>query len=282
MPGFACLRVLLSSLSLAIGDVIPMPASLPDMSPGSAAAAGAASTDTTVTSTAAPTQAPLEDDVLNAHPSMTAVLRAVDKAAAGVFGADGLKRLSAELVAKARRDDCPLNVRLFLARVVINRADVFHPHAADWLEPLMYLALRSDAFGDGLHVFLRELCIALLSWAGDVKPRADQAKLVGQFIAHLMGRCEHKRPSIVRQNLELVKLFVERWSKTLVPRREPIYDLLMRERSNERVVGIQLLGILVANDFSAFDPTDSSSLMSERQFYDRLVRFHWLPVFRRI
>jgi hypothetical protein len=180
-----------------------------------------------------------------------------------------MRRFSAELLAKMRRDDCPLNVRLFLARVVANRAAAFAPFAADWLEPLLYLSLRSDAFGSGLHVLLRELCITLLGWG--VAPPPALGRTAGQFVAHLMERAAHERPSIVRQNLDVVKLFVERWRTVLVPQRGPACKFLREERSAARLIGVQLLGILVANGFAAFDPADATCA-AEPAFFEALVR----------
>lgn len=85
-----------------------------------------------------------------------------------------------------------------------------------------------------------------------------------------MSQVSHPKPSVLRQNIEVVKLFVERWHAVMTAKRDVILALLSRERSAERLVGVQLLGVLVSNKIPAFEVTDSSVVINETAFFQKL------------
>jgi len=57
------------------------------------------------------------------------------------------------------------NVRFFLARVVVNRSKVFQPYAKFWLGPLAQLVVGGDNGGAGLHYFVVDIVVTILSWS---------------------------------------------------------------------------------------------------------------------
>eukprot|EP00698_Gefionella_okellyi_P020660 TRINITY_DN6517_c0_g2_i1.p1 TRINITY_DN6517_c0_g2~~TRINITY_DN6517_c0_g2_i1.p1 ORF type:complete len:3836 (-),score=923.59 TRINITY_DN6517_c0_g2_i1:17-10561(-) len=208
----------------------------------------------------------LDSDVLNNHPCMLTVLNAITSVKSQ-FGSVDMAKVSAELLAKFGGDST-LNVKLFIGRILINRAADFEPFASQWWEHVVNLILQSDRYGDGWHLYLRELCVLLLEWKTALPPDTTNGKrLAGAMIAHLMGRSMYNRPSIVRQNVEIVKLFVERWKGRIDVQRQPAVTLL--DGDITRVLGVQLLGILVANDFPAYDGTDLHS--DEQTLYMKIA-----------
>ena len=57
------------------------------------------------------------------------------------------------------------NVRLFLARLLVNRSKVFQPYAKFWLGPLAQLVVGGDNGGTGLHYFVVDIVVTILSWS---------------------------------------------------------------------------------------------------------------------
>lgn len=57
------------------------------------------------------------------------------------------------------------NTRLFLARLIVNRAKVFQPYARFWLGPLAQLVVGGDSGGVGLHYFVVDIVVTILSWS---------------------------------------------------------------------------------------------------------------------
>lgn len=57
------------------------------------------------------------------------------------------------------------NVRIFMARLINNRSKVFQPYAKFWLVPLTQLIVGGDCGGVGLHCFVVDLMVTILSWS---------------------------------------------------------------------------------------------------------------------
>lgn len=56
------------------------------------------------------------------------------------------------------------NVRIFLARLVSNRSKLFQPYAKFWVTPLAQFIVGGANGGVGLHYFVVDLMVTLLSW----------------------------------------------------------------------------------------------------------------------
>lgn len=91
----------------------------------------------------------------------------------------------------------------------------------------------------------------------------------------------YSKRSILKSNIEIIKLFVEEWRRGYVPDKALIYDMLNSRQEggtgksdiSTRITGLQLLGVIVANGFPFFDPEHdiSGKLSSESQLSEVLV-----------
>ena len=97
----------------------------------------------------------------------------------------------------------------------------------------------------------------------------------------------YSKRSILKSNIEIIKLFVERWRRVYVPDKSLIYNMLNsgseenigKSEISARITGLQLLGVVIANGFPFFDPSHdipasssaSSQLRSESQLAEALV-----------
>ncbi|XP_008051625.2 DNA-dependent protein kinase catalytic subunit [Carlito syrichta] len=152
----------------------------------------------------------------------------------------------------------PLNIRLFLAKLVINTEEAFRPYAKHWLSPLLQLAASEDNGGVGIHHMVVEIVATVLSWTSVATPMGvpKDEVLANRLLHFLMKHVFHPKRAVFRHNLEIIKTFVECWKDCLsIPYRLIFEKFSSKDpNSKDNSVGIQLLGIIVANDLPPYDP----------------------------
>ena len=57
------------------------------------------------------------------------------------------------------------NVRLYIARLITNRPKIFQPYAKYWLPGLTRLIIGGNNGGVGMHYFVVDLMVTILSWS---------------------------------------------------------------------------------------------------------------------
>ncbi|KAJ7402013.1 hypothetical protein BTVI_90061 [Pitangus sulphuratus] len=152
----------------------------------------------------------------------------------------------------------PLNIRLFIAKLVVNTEDVFRPYAKQWLGPLLQLVVSGNNGGEGIHYMVVEIVVTVLSWTSVATPKGNVKDeiLANRLLEFLMKNAFHQKRAVFRHNLEIIKTVIECWKNCLsIP-----YSLLFEKFSSgdpetkDNSVGIQLLGIVLANNLPPFDP----------------------------
>ncbi|XP_062426360.1 DNA-dependent protein kinase catalytic subunit [Rhea pennata] len=152
----------------------------------------------------------------------------------------------------------PLNIRLFIAKLIVNTEDVFRPYAKQWLGPLLQLVVSGNNGGEGIHYMVVEIVVTLLSWTSVATPKGNikDEILANRLLEFLMKNAFHQKRAVFRHNLEIIKTVIECWKNCLsIP-----YSLIFEKFSGgdpntkDNSVGIQLLGIVLANDLPPFDP----------------------------
>ncbi|KAL9956083.1 hypothetical protein ACROYT_G037506 [Oculina patagonica] len=169
-----------------------------------------------------------------------------------------------------------MNIRLFIAKLIINESKVFEPYAKFWLSPLMELILQmkeNEQPGmEGISYFTVDLVVTMLSWSTTAVPEDnyDERFLASRLLEYLMSRTHHKSRSVFRNNLEIIKSMVEIWKKSLKVPTKVIFEAFANPDPTKRdnAAGIQLLGIIAANGLS---PITSDSTIDEDRFYSSLA-----------
>ncbi|CAK6438705.1 unnamed protein product [Pipistrellus nathusii] len=151
-----------------------------------------------------------------------------------------------------------LNIRLFLAKLIINSEEVFRPYAKYWLSPLMQLVVSENNGGEGIHYMVVEIVVTVLSWTGIATPIGvprDEV-LANRLLNFLMTHVFHQKRAVFSHNLEIIKTLVECWKDCLSIPYRLIFEKFSRKdpNSKDNSVGIQLLGIVMANNFPPYDP----------------------------
>uniref|UniRef100_A0A8B9LWJ5 DNA-dependent protein kinase catalytic subunit n=1 Tax=Astyanax mexicanus TaxID=7994 RepID=A0A8B9LWJ5_ASTMX len=158
---------------------------------------------------------------------------------------------------KLANPSTPLNIRLFIAKLIINTEEMFRPYARHWLGPLLQLVVSGNNGGEGIHFMVVDIVVTVLSWTGVATPKGNTRDevLANRLIEFLMKNCFHSKRAVFRHNLEIIRTIVECWKDCLhIP-----YNLIFERfsgtdvNSKDNSVGLQLLGIVLANHLSPYD-----------------------------
>ncbi|XP_039189656.1 DNA-dependent protein kinase catalytic subunit isoform X1 [Crotalus tigris] len=162
------------------------------------------------------------------------------------------------LHSKLGNSTVPLNIRLFVAKLIVNTEEVFQPYAKWWLGPLLQLVVSGDNGGEGIHYMMVEIVVTLLSWTNVATPKGNikDEILANRLLEFLMKNVFHQKRAVFRHNLEIIKTVIECWKDCLnIP-----YRIIFQQFSGgdpntkDNSVGIQLLGIVLANNLPPYDP----------------------------
>ncbi|KAI1889250.1 hypothetical protein AGOR_G00177210 [Albula goreensis] len=159
---------------------------------------------------------------------------------------------------KLGNSSTPLNIRLFIAKLIINTEEVFRPYAKFLLGPLLQLVVSENNGGAGIHFMVVDIVVTVLSWTSLATPKGNMRDEVyaNQLLEFLMKNCFHSKRAVFRHNLEIIKTVVECWKDCLVVPYSLIYQHFSGSdpNSKDNSVGLQLLGIILANNLPPYDP----------------------------
>jgi len=152
--------------------------------------------------------------------------------------------------------DCPMNVKLFLAKLIVNCQEIFRPYAASWLTPLVKLVTSEELASGGLNSFVIDIVITVLSWHTVAVPQdnyGDRA-MVGNLVRFLARNCHHDNRSVLRNNLEVLKALFEVWRASVEVPTKILFDNFNEAdpKSKRNATGVQMVGVVVANRLSPF------------------------------
>jgi hypothetical protein len=194
------------------------------------------------------------------------------------------------------------NVRLFLTRLVLLRPMYFAHLAVDLFAPMIQLATK-PAFGRGVHYFLRDVCVTLLTWSAapvtasarlpPLGAAADTASV--KLMSHLVRNVAHVDPAkpgedspssvqqVVRENLRLIKAFLAEWGdRASIPKPDILgwlcYDSKHASAKIARMCGVQIVGAIASTGQPIYSARTDASIISEETFYERFVANLFLPI----
>uniref|UniRef100_A0A665X1D8 DNA-dependent protein kinase catalytic subunit n=1 Tax=Echeneis naucrates TaxID=173247 RepID=A0A665X1D8_ECHNA len=159
---------------------------------------------------------------------------------------------------KLSNPSTPLNIRLFVSKLIINTEEVFRPYAKHWLGPLLQLVVSGNNRGEEIHFMVVDIVVTVLSWTSLATPKGNTRDevLANRLLEFLMKHSFHSKRAVFRHNLEIIRTLVECWKDCLhVPYRYLIYERFCgtNPNSKDNSVGLQLLGIILANNLPAYN-----------------------------
>ncbi|XP_056629192.1 DNA-dependent protein kinase catalytic subunit isoform X2 [Triplophysa dalaica] len=222
----------------------------------------------------------LEMDELNQHEcmaNMTALLRHMQgnnitpKVEEGVTP-DDLPPWMKFLQGKLNNPSTPLNIRLFIAKLIINTEEIFRPYAKHWLGALVQLVVSSSNGGEGIHFMVVDIVVTVLSWTSVATPKGNTRDevLANRLLGFLIKNSFHTKRPVFRHNLEIIRTVVECWKDCLTVPYDLIYERFAGTdpNSKDNSVGLQLLGIVMANNLP---PYDVASGIDHDRYYHSLA-----------
>ncbi|KAF9205542.1 hypothetical protein BGZ49_003876 [Haplosporangium sp. Z 27] len=170
-----------------------------------------------------------------------------------------------------------LNVRLFLAKVIINMPEAFEMYAHSWIRPLMKLVMEGESYGEAMNYFVQDLCVLIVVWGESVKltNSYEDRVLLLNFLSYLMKNCHCEERQYLRNNIDLIKGVFENWSEIAIVPTTIIYNNFKHIKDDKRnITGIQLLGIVLTHDNPPFykGPEIDLGTLREVEYYEALVR----------
>ncbi|CAN7939151.1 unnamed protein product [Ixodes hexagonus] len=155
------------------------------------------------------------------------------------------------------------NALHFICRVVVNSAEVLKVHSHH-LVPALVNALAQDKLGSELDAFVVDVAVTILTWASEWS--AEDRKTVGnsgdlQAVSELLAqRCGHERREVLRNNLELLRAWVETWKERLrFPADVVLQQLQQCSLDSKDHEAVLLFGIFVSNDLVEFRESHGST-----------------------
>ncbi|KAG0303333.1 hypothetical protein BGZ98_006787, partial [Dissophora globulifera] len=202
------------------------------------------------------TEHTLELDAINLNPCMKMILLIVKELHASITPPPkemakeeaSMPPWMREIYKKFTNPNTSLNIRLFLAKIVINMPEAFEMYAHSWIRPLMRLALEGESYGEAMNYFVQ---------------------------SYLMKNCYHEQRQYLLNNIDLIKGVFENWSSIAIVPTTIIFNNFKNIKDEKRnVTGVQLLGIVLTHDNPPFykGPEIDLGSLTEEEFYEVLVR----------
>ncbi|CAN8029860.1 unnamed protein product, partial [Ixodes persulcatus] len=221
----------------------------------------------------------LEDDALNNHECMASVcsvlcrmadLGIIPKTAdevAGLLPPKWLTFLTNAIVG----NHTTRNALCFICRIIVNSAEVLRVHSRH-LVPALLTVLADDKLGTELDAFVIDVAVTVLMWASDWS--LEDRKTVGNdrdlqgFSELLAQRCGHERREVLKNNLELLRAWVETWRERLrFPADVVLEQLQQCSLDSKDHHAVLLFGIFVSNNLVEFGESHASTA----RFLDKVM-----------
>ncbi|CAD5112585.1 DgyrCDS1798 [Dimorphilus gyrociliatus] len=222
----------------------------------------------------------MEMDPINEHecmPCMTALLRHMlrNNITPAEPGKD-MPTWMKNILEKINHHETHTNIKLFIAKLVVNSPKTFKPYAKNWFGPLINLIINDRVGGGGLNYFVVDLIVTILSWHEVAVPENNivDRTMSSKLLLYLIKNCHHETRAVLRNNLEVLKTLVEVWRNSLDVPYGAVYEHLGHKSEDNRsrnVTGVQILGVLVANNLPPFkDGADPTGRIDKNRYYNAL------------
>ncbi|XP_048248370.1 DNA-dependent protein kinase catalytic subunit-like [Haliotis rufescens] len=151
------------------------------------------------------------------------------------------------------------NIKLFIAKLIINTADLFQPYAKFWLRPLCQFLFTDTVTSGGTNYFIVDLVVTMMSWHTTAIPQdsAEEKAMASRLVEFLTANIHHDTRFVFRNNLDLLKTLLECWKTRVDIPYHVIYKQLKTSdpKSKDSLTGIQVLGVIIACQFSPYGPS---------------------------
>jgi len=199
-----------------------------------------------------------EQDKINTQPVMIHVLKLIDIMQAK-FGDEWSKQggvmpqFMQALRYELTRDNTHVNIKIFILKIIVNRASLFQKYAKDWYEPIVTYVIGGKQQGKGFHYFSRDLCTTILEWNYVPERTSRSIELSSNLIDSIIRVLPDQTSYIFHMNVRLLGTLIERFSKLIYINKDLLTKMIaVINRSDSvdlwRLNAMQVLAFAAAND----------------------------------
>ncbi|KAI8820570.1 uncharacterized protein EV422DRAFT_578857 [Fimicolochytrium jonesii] len=221
------------------------------------------------------------------NPCTGTVVELISKVSGTVQDGASMPGWMTELLERMQMKGTPLNLRVYIAAIVLNRKELFSAYAEQWWRPVAEV-IQDYPYSNGIGPMIQSLCNELLLWGGHLRhgktttahfspPDKSQSRAViyGMMRALVGGAIRPKSMAEVKRNMSIISAFVEMWKHLMTPTTEEILNCISdgEKKINEKdkkelLAGILLTSVFILNDINPFDVGGlGNRSMSEMQFW---------------
>lgn len=230
-----------------------------------------------------------EQDRINTQLVMVYILRLIETME-GKFGKEWesqgevMPQFMQALKHELTRPDTNVNIKIFILKIVVNKAALFKRFAKDWFEPIMAYVIGGKKQGKGFHYFSRDLCTTILEW-NYVPPRTNKTiELCSSLVDSIVRVLPDQTSYIFHMNVRVLGTLMERFSKLIYINKDLLTNMIgVAKRTDSidlwRLNAMQVLAFASANDIplcESYDkyislPTPSFQLPETDILYRKLL-----------
>ncbi|XP_045466048.1 DNA-dependent protein kinase catalytic subunit-like isoform X2 [Harmonia axyridis] len=158
-------------------------------------------------------------------------------------------------------DTTPLNVRIFLIKVIENTSHAFFRYSKWFLAPVMKF-IADKCAGDEMNFFISDLVVMLANWSEKSLPQDGfEEDLATKVIQFLFEKLPSERRDIFKYNLELIRILMGAWKNIIHISDSYIASLFTSMETEETDKEVNLISLLLINDLFLFEKTIVEKLL---------------------
>ncbi|KRY20764.1 DNA-dependent protein kinase catalytic subunit [Trichinella patagoniensis] len=105
-----------------------------------------------------------------------------------------------------------INVRLFIARIIVQCFHVFRPFYLEWISPIIKLIVMDEFGSNILHYFRVDLIVVLFEWTAHVKKdEAIPKDSLNDLLKFCVQHCCSKSGKVFKRNLRIIETMLVLW-----------------------------------------------------------------------
>ncbi|KRX21468.1 DNA-dependent protein kinase catalytic subunit [Trichinella nelsoni] len=105
-----------------------------------------------------------------------------------------------------------INVRLFIARIIVQCFHVFRPFYLEWISPIVKLIVMDEFGSNILHYFRVDLIVVLFEWTAHLKKdEAIPKDSLNDLLKFCVQHCCSKSGKVFKRNLRIIETMLVLW-----------------------------------------------------------------------
>jgi DNA-dependent protein kinase catalytic subunit len=178
-----------------------------------------------------------------------------------------------------------INVKIFIAKLIMNYSDPFIPYVNSWYIPLVKFISSGENFNDGFTYFIEDICNLLIKWKNFVKieNNSENRFNFSNMMNYIIKYSNIQDGLSIKVVIDIINEFLNKFKDFIDTPVEILYKFLSNKNNSDEQysvsvinLAIQILASFVSNDipeYNELNMTTSDSYPSETDFYSVLANY---------